>query len=613
MRGVEASQAAELRAEATSKAGVRSRALWLAGLAGLALACGGPEGADEALTPATAEQALSEESLDEAARGGGKGAAAPVGLALEVDNGVGVPLLVRAGQTFYINQIDVRSAVASTQPEGVSALRAAGDFLSGGWSGVKEVDAESPLMPGATGFTHRRFYRGAAWMNVPSFFTVEPVDAQGRLTGLPVLLSAGAGDQRRESDDFFVRRFGAIHATNDCPTPQDCTGARLFEEEALLELRHARTAAKARTLTFTPRTAALRLRWSLRPAAPYVIPVEQVARPAYGYGFSIDVTPLTAPRKNGSYAPGSDITFQVTLRDGAGKALHPRGSLPTYNEFLFGLNDSGIQYYRAFFDATTTYYRRKHRERNMSTQILGPTHRVQPIRSIAELASFLGPDDAFTIATPERDGVFAQAGLLPPANKLFGDPILHNGGWSAPVSDTWTYRVPANAEPGTYLVTVKARRSYLGEDVPATRTIEIQVGSPGRTHAKLAVGNCSTCHTDGGELSNVLHGNNNLATCAGCHAPLGFELEGPIFVRLHFIHSRSERFDASTQRCATCHLDKQTTQRTSKAACLSCHKSYPEWHQQKFGPVESMYVGGGRESFQQCTNSCHTTHPGSGL
>jgi hypothetical protein len=49
------------------------------------------------------------------------------------------------------------------------------------------------------------------------------------------------------------------------------------------------------------------------------------------------------------------------------------------------------------------------------------------------------------------------------------------------------------------------------------------------------------------------------------------------------------------------------------AACLSCHKSYPESHVRQFGPIESMYVGGGRESFQQCTGTCHGTHPGSGF
>ena len=100
---------------------------------------------------------------------------------------------------------------------------------------------------------------------------------------------------------------------------------------------------------------------------------------------------------------------------------------------------------------------------------------------------------------------------------------------------------------------------------------------------------------------------------SACHVPLGFELEGPIAVRTHFIHSRSGRFDAPLNKCSNCHLNAAGIQRTSKAACLSCHKSYPQSHVAQFGPIESMYVGGGRESFDQCTGACHTTHPGSGL
>ncbi|MGZ3461501.1 MAG: cytochrome C, partial [Archangium sp.] len=329
----------------------------------------------------------------------------------------------------------------------------------------------------------------------------------------------------------------------------------------------------------------------------------------------IDVKALTPPRADGTYAPGSSVTFQLALRDGAGKRLHPEGSLPSYNEVIFGQNEPGIQYYRAFFDATTTYYRRKHRERMLMTQIIGPAQRIQPIRTIVDLDAFLDPtQDVQTIGTLERDGVYAQFQTFPPANKLFGGAFFPEKGlWDAPVTDTWTYTLPANAEPGTYLVTVKGRRVYMGEDIPASRTLEIQVGTPQHTEAKLTTGPCTTCHTDGGEFTKVLHANDNRAACAGCHAPLGFELEGPIVVRAHFIHSRSDRFGAPKQQCSSCHLSEESTQRTSKAACLSCHTSYPDSHVAKFGPIESMYVGGGRESFQQCTGSCHRTHPGSGL
>ena len=181
------------------------------------------------------------------------------------------------------------------------------------------------------------------------------------------------------------------------------------------------------------------------------------------------------------------------------------------------------------------------------------------------------------------------------------------------MSDTWTNQLPANAEPGTYLVTVKGRRVYMGEDIPQTTTIEIQVGQTQRTVAHLNTGKCETCHNNGGGFDKVLHANGNRAACAGCHVPLSFELEGPIVVRTHFIHSRSERFDAAKNNCSTCHLDQHSIQRVSKAACLSCHTSYPDSHVASFGAVESMYVGGGEESFVSCTDSCHRTHPGSKL
>jgi hypothetical protein len=34
---------------------------------------------------------------------------------------------------------------------------------------------------------------------------------------------------------------------------------------------------------------------------------------------------------------------------------------------------------------------------------------------------------------------------------------------------------------------------------------------------------------------------------------------------------------------------------------------------EEFGAIQSIYIGGGPESFAQCTDSCHTTHPGSGF
>jgi len=583
-----------------------SRSVLLAPLAGLLVACGGPEIAADVGGSALQEAPKVTESRELNP--------SPVALALEVENGEGRPLRVRAGGTFYINQIDIRAVVQASTDEGLKSLRTNSDFAGLGWFGVRQADQESTGL-GAP-YTRRRFYRGAAWMNVPSFFTVEPVDTHGRLTGAPVVVNTGSEYTRRpHSDDFFIRRFRAIQTATGCATKTDCSGATSFQEEALVELRNAYDHAKAHTLTFHPNTRALRLRWSLRPFAPYRIPVEQVQNPEYAYGFKLELTPLTPPRPDGTYAPGSEISFQLTLRDGAGKRLHPPGVLPAYNAVAPDGTESGLQYYRAFFDATTTYYRRKHRERMLMTQLIGPAQLTQPVRSIVGLGAFLDPNvDEPVIALPERDnGVYAQFATLPFSNVLFGGAFIDPKLWNQINTDTFQFTLPANVVPGTYFVTAKGRRVYLGEDLPGSTTIEIQVGTPERTQATLTTGPCNSCHSRGGELSQVLHANDNRATCAGCHAPLEFELEGPISVRTHFIHSRSHRFDAPLQKCASCHLTKESVQRTSKAACLSCHKSYPDSHVEQFGPIESMYVGGGPESFQQCTGACHTQHPGSGL
>src|SRR5205814_3320514 len=131
--------------------------------------------------------------------------------------------------------------------------------------------------------------------------------------------------QRRDRDDFFIRRFRAIQWTRGCRRATDCTGASAFEEEALVELHNAMHPNQ--TFTIDSRAAALSLDWSARPGAPYRIPVTQIASPPFSYGFSIDVDPVTPPRSDGSYPPGCDITFRITLRDGAGRRLHLAGAL----------------------------------------------------------------------------------------------------------------------------------------------------------------------------------------------------------------------------------------------------------------------------------------------
>lgn len=579
-------------------------------LAWVAMAAVGMSCTDGGGTAASKTAASTESVID---TDGPTDARTPVGLALEVDNGVGVPLTVRSGQRFFINQIDLRASAEAEVDEGLDALQRTGDFAGLDWRGLELEEQEPILLPNEDGtFTHRRFFRDAAWMDRPSVMAVWQVGEHGAPTSRPLLLYLGSSERRGRHDAFFVRRLRGIQWVTDCPSLDDCAGAEDYLEEALVEVRNSRR--PERTFRIRPRTTGLRLWWSARPGRPYEIPLAQREEPGWDYGFRIALEPLTEPGPGGYYTPGTDVTFRITLMDGSGERLHPEGSLPTYADVAFGGEPSGIQYYRAFFDASATYWRRKHRERMLMVQMVGPNQDVQPIRSIADLGLFLDDQDTEVVARPEDDGVYAEFTLLPPANVIFGGAFTPgNPQWFEPNEDTFTFHIPEDAEPGTYKVTAKGRRTYLGEDIPRTSHLEIQVGTSSHTEAELSTGRCESCHTDGGELGLVLHANDDRAACAGCHVPLGFELEGPIAVRLHFIHSRSGRFDAPLEECSSCHIERESIQRTSKHACLSCHDDYPDWHVDRFGEIESIYIGGGRESFQQCTDSCHTTHPGSGF
>jgi hypothetical protein len=534
----------------------------------------------------------------------------PRGLALDIEEGAGVPLTVRAGQTFWINQIDLRASLTATTDEGVDGLKHAGAAASLPWLGVRQEDQEFEDIPNPDGtWTRRRFYRDALWMDAPSWFEVTQLDGRGRPTAAPVLVGTGLSQLRTDQDDFFVRRLRAIQWANNCASPADCSTANNFLEEALVEIRDSMH--PERTFTFVPSTTQLRVRWSLDLAHPYTVPVTQDQAPPFDYGFAIELASLTPPAADGTYAAGQDISYQLTLTDGSGTRLHPQGELPSYNEATFGANPAGIYYYRGFIDPTATYYRRKHRERNFIAEITGPLQNVQPIRSIVGLDQFFTPTlEAGTIA---RDGVFGE-GIIFPQGLLFQgafDPAHTT--WNFPSSDIVTFHLPPDAIAGTYDITVKARRAYEGEDIPVTKTIQIQVGTTQPTQATLTTGGCQNCHSGQSSLGVINHANSDRSTCTTCHAPLVIEVEGPVYVRTHFIHSRSGRFDQPLFKCANCHLNNASIQRTSKSACLSCHKSYPDSHVQNYGPITSMYIGGGAESFNQCTSSCHTSHPLSGL
>src|SRR6185369_13701652 len=122
----------------------------------------------------------------------------------------------------------------------------------------------------------------------------------------------------------------------------------------------------------------LRVTWTANPNHPYIVPVEQVENPEWDYGFQIDLAVTTPPAADGTYAPGQVLDIEFTLRDGSGKALHPPGVLPTFLDYLSGNTPSGIQYWDVR-ERVATYYRRKHKEKQMVIAINGPMQNTQTI------------------------------------------------------------------------------------------------------------------------------------------------------------------------------------------------------------------------------------------
>ena len=535
----------------------------------------------------------------------------PVGLALDIDDGVAAPFKVRKHQRFFINQLDLRAHVDRTIDEGVAGLDQAGDFAALDWKKTSFVDESFVTLPNPDGtFTRRRMFRQARWMDDQSSFLIEQLDARGQCSGESLTVGTGDEYKRRDDDSFFARRVRAIQWTNDCASKTDCRTARSYMEEALVELRYAND--QNPNVRIGEATTQLRLTWSANDKHPYTIPVQQVEHPEWDYGFGIDLAVTTPPAAGGVYTPGQALDVKFTLRDGSGKPLHPPGVLPTFLDFLTGHDAPGIDYWN-INEKVMTYYRHKHKEKQMVIALFGPVQNIGPIRDTLDLFGSIlsSPDGSVTVAKPEAQGFFSEAAAVPAWTTLIGvNPA------DSPVGDTARFTLPPNAAPGTYKVVMKARRSFLSQELPAAQVIEIQVGTPQRTTKTLDTGPCTSCHQNGSDLLRLSHAlpTNQRDTCTACHIPLSFEPEGPLYVRTHFIHSRTDRLDAPLIKCSNCHLDRQGIQRTSKSACLSCHKSYPKDHVAQYGPIVDMYIGGTLEdSFQQCSTTCHTKHPGSGL
>jgi len=476
------------------------------------------------------------------------GGADAVGLSLFFNDGTMKPLTFYGNPPRYLNEIDI---VTSTPPEttdrGIDSLMKLGELSKLDWTGVKIVD-EDWRQSGDGMYQRQRFYRNAHWMNAPSDFVLYATDAGGRRLGATLTASAGRDDRMSNDDDFFARRFTVRQIATGCRKVGDCTGAR-FVSQQLVQVRHNRN-ARNRTVLLPPETAGLQLEWNQNRSSHYTVAVKHASPQSipYGYGFQVELSVVSAPKNGRLYMPGEAVKLQFTFRDGKGNRLHPAGSLPTYGQFIRDEAVNGLEYYDSPRLNSTVYYALKHREANILVGLSGPANKLRQSKSTLDGKQLFEPQAmAENVATDGYTGVFTG---VPPFFVSLGGRTR----WDDPVSDTVTLTLPRDAQPGTYVAAIKARRNFGGEALNRAATTTVQVGTVTPTTFTPATGKCENCHQGPSGFDRILHGVNDRRACFACHVALSFENDNALEVRVHSIHSRSRRYAADPKNCSVCHL-----------------------------------------------------------
>ncbi len=521
-------------------------------------------------------------------------------------------MTVTPGQLYFLREFSAMDSVFGEHTDYQERRRTAAwarlqsDFKDLDWSGLTIGQDDWRQMDPGT-FQRETFYENAAWMlSTDDTLTVQVLDADGNERAKQVYLrsdfmseSSAAG---RTRVSFTVFGIGRPRFAED-PDPPVADAYEALEYTSAVKVSFANSTNPFKSFAMPELTGegVIRVTWSLLPNKPFLFPVTFVPKNelpttcyqvgpdgqatdvpvACGFGLTQKVR-VGQPRNGRFHEPGEAVDFVVSLQDGDGHALHPRDSMPSFEDYLLGASN-GVAYFNSYMLLNW----RDGSASESGYKVVGPLQDLQVVNGGYTLPYFAYPQSS----EPEF--------YVHPS--IYGRP----GGLVHRPPTRYSVTLPEDAKPGTYAILLKGHRDFMGERLNRLDPFFFQVGQTKPTTYPGRIGNCQVCHNGANSLSNAHHGVSvdHVETCKTCHHD---ESVGHVSDFMHRIHINSRKYAQNKGDCTLCHLTRESTLRPSLIACAGCH---PGTHGNEYKDLEFQPLSSAPNIYGNCANACHVTTP----
>ena len=549
------------------------------------------------------------------------------------------PLHLLAGTNYFLNQLTLTNVVLNKFVD-PSDLNAVANWFKNlppynklDWSNLSITSdgwAPSLMSLGPNSFAHTVYWGNASWMTQKNdTFQVDVLDADGNVRATMTyahsdfLVENPATEHTQlkwQASNIQPPAFPGDNSANAVTAPQapgfPPQSPPLFSATFKIELETAINPQKQFQLPSNlTGEGAIRVTWSQLPGDPFYFPVSfddpsnlpdtcyskadhtTLVKCTFG---DVPVATMSPPKNGKYYMPGESFSVTINAKDANGNYLFAADHLPTWNEYNTG-KANGLLYYNDVNESTSF----GDFDLISGLQVAGPKQAMRPTSELNDKSFWRGPTWQF-ITGVGNTGLQLITGPLEASNAL-------PGGRDAPPPTTWTYTLPDDAKPGTYVLFVKIHRYFYGERVGKITPIDFQVGTDTVTHFPGRVGNCQICHRATLSLENVRHGLSvdYIEGCKACHnrdvIPSG--RIGATQAMFHLIHVNSAKYPFAKNKCTTCHLTRESALRPSYAVCSTCQASP---HGDRFWYLETSTDFDPQVAdtiYGDCGSTCHATTP----